>query len=125
MDEDEEGESRRRQEAAASKQPYHKYRDMMRELADRKIDEVLIELDDVQQVPSSLSYGDARTQPLTVAQWEQEVGDDVAALKLVQSIEVNTKHYIELLSRAIDECMPPPAAEPTYTSPKLHLLLRT
>lgn len=57
-------------------------------------------------------------QPLTEAQWEQEGGDDVAALKLVQSIEVNTKHYIELLSRAIDECMPEPAADTTYISPK-------
>lgn len=57
MDEDEEGEDRRRQEASASKQPYHKYRNIMRQLADRKTDEVLIELDDVQQVPSSLPTG--------------------------------------------------------------------
>lgn len=57
-------------------------------------------------------------QPLTSAQWEDEVGDDVAALKLVKSIEVNTKHYVEILSRAIDECMPEPAADTTYSSPK-------
>lgn len=46
------------------------------------------------------------------------MGDDVAALKLVKSIEVNTKHYVELLSRAIDECMPEPAADTTYGSLK-------
>lgn len=57
MDEDDEGENRRRQASAASKQPYHKYRDIMRQLADRKIDEVLIELDDLQQVPSPLCNG--------------------------------------------------------------------
>lgn len=50
MDEDSEEEERRRQERADRKKPYHKYRDMMRQLADRKIDEVLVELDDVAQV---------------------------------------------------------------------------
>lgn len=57
-------------------------------------------------------------------QWEQEVGDDVAALKLVQSIEVNTKHYVELLSRAIDECMPEPATDTTYNPPRSPVLPR-
>lgn len=57
MDEDDEDENRRRQASAASKQPYHKYKDIMRQLADRKIDEVLIELDDLQQVPSPLRNG--------------------------------------------------------------------
>lgn len=49
MDEDDE-DTRRRAEREAKKQPYHKYKDVMRQLADRKIDEVLIELDDLQQV---------------------------------------------------------------------------
>lgn len=56
MDEDDEGENSRRQDAA-SKQPYHKYKEIMRKLADRKIDEVLIDLDDVQQVPLPLLIG--------------------------------------------------------------------
>lgn len=51
------------------------------------------------------------TDPL---QWEQEMGDEVAALKLVQSIEVNTRHYVEILARAVDECMPEPSSDPTY-----------
>lgn len=51
MDEDdEEEEERRRQQKAEKKKPYHKYKNMMRELADRKIEEVLIDLDDVAQV---------------------------------------------------------------------------
>lgn len=62
-------------------------------------------------------------QPLTEAQWGQEVGDDVAALKLVQNVEVNTKHYVELLSRAVDECMPEPSSDTTYTSPRPKLRL--
>jgi hypothetical protein len=42
------------------------------------------------------------------------MGEDVQALKLVKSIEENTKHYVEILSRAIDDCMPEPASEVTY-----------
>lgn len=53
MDEDDGEEERRRQERADKKKPYHKYRNMMRQLADRKIDEVLIDLDDVAQVPGT------------------------------------------------------------------------
>lgn len=44
------------------------------------------------------------------------MGEDVSALKLVKSIEENTKHYVEILSRAIDECMPQPTSEVTYVS---------
>ena len=44
------------------------------------------------------------------------MGEDVSALKLVKSIEENTKHYVEILSRAIDDCMPAPTSEVTYVS---------
>jgi DNA replication licensing factor MCM7 len=47
MDDDDEAQEQRRREKAASKQPKHKYADMMQKLADRSIDEVLIELDDL------------------------------------------------------------------------------
>ncbi|KAF3762564.1 MCM-domain-containing protein [Cryphonectria parasitica EP155] len=104
MDEDDEEEERRRQERANKKKPHHKYRDMMRQLADRKIDEVLVDLDDV-------------------AQWEEEAGEDVAPLKLVQSIEGNAKHYVEILSRAIDESMPEPSADPTFKDDVLDVLM--
>lgn len=91
-DDDEEAQEQRRQEKAARKLPQHKYKHMMQQLADRKIDEVLVDLDDV-------------------SQYEADVG---AELKLVQSIEVNTKHYVEILSRAIDDCMPEPSEEIKY-----------
>lgn len=32
-------------------------------------------------------------------------------LKLVESVENNTKHYVELFSRAIDKKMPNPSTE--------------
>lgn len=47
MDEDDEGHEQRRREKAASRQPKHKYSDLIQKLADRSIDEVLIELDDL------------------------------------------------------------------------------
>lgn len=50
MDDDNEEEERRRQDNANRKKPYHKYKEMMRQLADRKIDEILVELDDITQV---------------------------------------------------------------------------
>lgn len=46
------------------------------------------------------------------------MGEEVAALKLVQSIEANTKHYVEILARAVDDCMPEPSADPTYVKPQ-------
>lgn len=48
MDDDDQDEDR--QENGNRKKPYHKYRDMMRQLADRKIEEVLVDLDDLTQV---------------------------------------------------------------------------
>jgi DNA replication licensing factor MCM7 len=32
-------------------------------------------------------------------------------LKLVQSVETNTKHYVEILSRAVDKVMPQPSSD--------------
>lgn len=47
------------------------------------------------------------------------MGEEVSALKLAQSIESNTKHYVEILSRAVDECMPEPNADVTYVSHRI------
>lgn len=50
MDEDDEAHERRRREKATARLPKHKYADLMQKLADRTIDKVLIELDDISQV---------------------------------------------------------------------------
>lgn len=34
-------------------------------------------------------------------------------LRLVDSIEINTKHYVDIVSRAVDEVMPQPSTEVT------------
>ena len=42
------------------------------------------------------------------------MGEDFAQLRLVQSIEKNTKHYVEILSKAVDTLLPEPGADVTY-----------
>lgn len=132
MDQDDESHERRRKERATSKLPKHKYADIMQKLADRSIDEVLIELDDVAAVcltafrfPLSHSnptilhvhvgvYVRVHVRLTSAIQWEDDSNEE---LKLVQSIEANTKHYVEVLSRAIDKKMPPPTSGVTYDKP--------
>jgi len=101
MDEDDEAQQQRRQERDRRRKPQHKYKDMLQELADRKIDEVVIDLNDL-------------------AQYEQEVDE---GLKLVESIEENTKHYVEILSRAVDSLMPPPSNNVTFKDDVLDVLM--
>lgn len=50
MDEDDQAQARRQQQKAAKRGPQPKYQIMMQELADRKIDEVMIDLDDLSDV---------------------------------------------------------------------------
>ncbi|KAI0378046.1 DNA replication licensing factor mcm7 [Hypomontagnella monticulosa] len=101
MDQDDEEHERRRREKVAARMPKHKYADVMQKLADRTMDEVLIELDDV-------------------AQWEEETNE---GLKLVDSIEGNTKHYVEILSRAIDNKMPAPTNGVTFKDDVLDVIM--
>ncbi|KAI1470062.1 DNA replication licensing factor mcm7 [Daldinia caldariorum] len=101
MDRDDEEHERRRREKASAKLPKHKYADLMQKLADRTINEVLIELDDI-------------------AQWENDTND---GLKLVESIEMNTKHYVEILSRAIDKKMPAPTTGITFKDDVLDVIM--
>ncbi|CAJ2501234.1 Uu.00g040870.m01.CDS01 [Anthostomella pinea] len=98
---DEETLDRRRKEKAASKLPKHKYADAIQKLADRSLDEVLIELDDV-------------------ASWEEDTNE---GLKLVDSIETNTKHYVEVVSRAIDKKMPAPTTGVTFKDDVLDVIM--
>ncbi|KAK8020815.1 DNA replication licensing factor mcm7 [Apiospora arundinis] len=102
---DEDGEAaqhdRRRKKAAQRQQPKHKYVELMQQLADRAIDEVLIDLDDI------VSYEEANDENL----------------KLVESIEANTKHYVEILSRAIDKKMPAPTSGTTFKDDVLDVLM--
>ena len=50
MEEDEDAQQQRLREKAQKRLPQYKYRDMLQKLADRKLDEALIDLDDLATV---------------------------------------------------------------------------
>ncbi|KAK1250324.1 hypothetical protein MKX08_010327 [Trichoderma sp. CBMAI-0020] len=101
MDEDEQARDRRQQERAKRKTPQHKYNDMLQQLANRKIDEFAIDLDDL-------------------ATWEEQTDE---SMKLVDSIEMNTKHYVEIMARAVDNIMPQPSEEVNFKDDILDVLM--
>lgn len=88
MDDDDETGERRRQ--AKQQGPQYKYKQRLQDLADRKTDEITVDLDDV-------------------AAWEEQVGDD--GLHLLDSVLLNTKHYVDVVSKAVDNAMPAPSSD--------------
>ncbi|KAM0519949.1 hypothetical protein ACHAPE_003221 [Trichoderma viride] len=103
MDEDEHEQTRdrRQQERAKRKTPQHKYNDMLQQLANRRLDEFAIDLDDL-------------------VTWEGQTDE---SMKLVDSIEMNTKHYVEIMARAVDNIMPQPSEEVNFKDDVLDVLM--
>ncbi|KAL7909239.1 MCM2/3/5 family domain-containing protein [Trichoderma velutinum] len=101
MDEDDQTRQRRQEERAKRKTPQHKYNDMLQLLADRKVDEFAIDLDDL-------------------VTWEGQTDE---SMKLVDSIEMNTKHYVEIMARAVDNVMPQPSEEVNFKDDVLDVLM--
>ncbi|EGS19100.1 putative DNA replication licensing factor [Thermochaetoides thermophila DSM 1495] len=83
--------------------PTHKYQEILQRLADRKQSEIMIDLDDLYT-------------------FEQEVYQN-EGLRLVESVENNTKHYVELFSRAVDKLMPQPSEGITFKDDVLDVLM--
>ncbi|KAH7272403.1 hypothetical protein MRS44_002911 [Fusarium solani] len=103
MDEDNQ-DGNRGQDKERRRAPHHKYKDMLQQLADRVIDEATIDLDDL-------------------AIWENQAFDSDDSLRLVDSIEMNTKHYVEIVSRAVDAVMPQPSVDVTFKDDVLDVLM--
>nr|AHL18125.1 DNA replication licensing factor [Mycothermus thermophilus]AHL18127.1 DNA replication licensing factor [Mycothermus thermophilus] len=101
---DEDGANAPRQSQRAAKQqaaPRYKYREMLQQLADRKLSQVVIDLDDL-------------------AAYEKDVNE---GLRLTEWVEQNTKHYVEILSRAVDKLMPEPTEGITFKDDVLDVLM--
>lgn len=49
--------------------------------------------------------------------------EDLLRLKLVESIEINTKRYVEVMSRAVDKLMPEPSTGVTFKDDVLDVLM--
>lgn len=82
-----------------------KYMNMLQDVADRKTSQILIDLNDLNDYEKSLE------------------DENSATLNLVSSIEKNAHHYIEILSRAVDEVFPRPAQEPTFKDDVLDIIM--
>ncbi|KAJ9195652.1 hypothetical protein DTO164E3_6728 [Paecilomyces variotii] len=91
------GRNRRRRE------PKQKYMQMLQEVADRERNHILIELDDLEA-------------------FEKTLPDD-ANLKLVETVQRNTKHYVDIFSQAVDEVMPKETKEMTFKDDVLDVIM--
>ncbi|KAN0076630.1 MCM2/3/5 family domain containing protein [Elaphomyces granulatus] len=83
--------------------PKHKYMQVLQDVADRKRTNILVELDDLDT-------------------FEKLLPDDTD-LKLVESIEKNTKHYIEIFSKAVDGEMPKETREISFKDDVLDIIM--
>ncbi|RKK76892.1 DNA replication licensing factor mcm7 [Fusarium oxysporum] len=101
---EEDGQDANRQQAKERCAPQYKYKNMLQQLSDRTIDEATIDLDDL-------------------ATWENQAFDGEESMRLVDSIEMNTKHYVEIFSRAVDEVMPPMSADVNFKDDVLDVLM--
>ena len=96
-------------------QPKRKYMEMLQKVADRDLNQITIELDDLDNVSLRvlmLVFEDNADNILS-AQYEKSFGEELG-LRLVDSIERNAKHYIDVLSQAVDKVMPKETKEITY-----------
>ncbi|KAI7005674.1 MCM-domain-containing protein [Hortaea werneckii] len=82
-----------------------KYMNLLQDVSERTKSQVLIDLDDLNEYEKSL---------------EQE---GVDPLNLVESIERNANHYVEVFSRAVDTVMPAPITEPNFKDDVLDIIL--
>ncbi|TVY41074.1 DNA replication licensing factor [Lachnellula occidentalis] len=105
MDEDDnEGQNARRQERSQAKMPKLKYLDLLQKVADRYEEEITIDLDDL-------------------AKYDRLSEENGQPLNLVDSIETNAKHYLDIMAKAVDNVMPQPTREINYKDDVLDVLM--
>ncbi|CAG8890932.1 unnamed protein product [Penicillium egyptiacum] len=89
--------------ARRQREPKLKYMQILQDIANRDKSNILIELDDLSIFEKSMSEGEG--------------------LKLVESIEKNTKRYIDVLSQAVDEVMPRETKDVTFKDDVLDVIM--
>ncbi|KAH8602628.1 MCM2/3/5 family-domain-containing protein [Bisporella sp. PMI_857] len=94
----------RRQTRVQAKEPQLKYKELLQKVADRYTDEITIELDDV-------------------AKYDEALDENGTPMKLVESIETNAKHYLDVMAKAVDKVMPEPNREINYKDDVLDVLM--
>ncbi|CBF70403.1 hypothetical protein AN5992.2 [Aspergillus nidulans FGSC A4] len=86
-----------------NKEPKLKYMQMLQDVADRERLDVLVELDDL-------------------VNYERSLPEEVD-LKLAQSVQRNTKRYIEVMSQAVDAVMPKETKEISFKDDVLDVIM--
>ncbi|KAF2854525.1 MCM-domain-containing protein [Plenodomus tracheiphilus IPT5] len=81
-----------------------KYMNQLQDIANRVRDEIQIDLNDIEA-------------------YEKATSDDEHNFKLVDSIERNAQHYIEILSRAVDKCLPAPTRDLNFKDDVLDVIM--
>jgi DNA replication licensing factor MCM7 len=105
MDEAEDSDAARRPgRSRTDRSPKIKYMKLLQEVANRQKDQIIIDLDDLDS-------------------YEKALGDQGVGLKLVQSIEENAFHYIEIFSRAVDTLMPQPEKDISFKDDVLDVIM--
>ncbi|KAF3029447.1 Mcm2-7 hexameric complex component [Penicillium rubens] len=89
--------------ARRHREPKLKYMQILQDIANRDKSNILIELDDLSVFEKSLPEGED--------------------LKLVESIEKNTKRYIDVISQAVDEVMPRETKDITFKDDVLDVIM--
>ncbi|KAF4766015.1 hypothetical protein N7455_005436 [Penicillium solitum] len=89
--------------ARRHREPKLKYMQILQDIANRDTSNILIELDD-----------------LSVFEKSMPEGED---LKLVESIEKNTKRYIDVISQAVDDVMPTETKDVTFKDDVLDVIM--
>lgn len=81
-----------------------KYMGLLQDIANRVRDEIQIDLNDIEA-------------------YEKATSDEEHNFKLVESIERNAHHYIEILSRAVDRCLPAPTRDLNFKDDVLDVIM--
>ncbi|KAI8936040.1 hypothetical protein NX059_007541 [Plenodomus lindquistii] len=81
-----------------------KYMNQLQDIADRVRDEIQIDLNDIEA-------------------YEKATTDEEHNFKLVDSIERNAQHYLEILSRAVDKCLPAPTRDLSFKDDVLDVIM--
>ncbi|KAF3916520.1 hypothetical protein ABW20_dc0101636 [Dactylellina cionopaga] len=81
--------------------PKVKYMDVLQKVANRELDAITIELDDLDS-------------------YEKSSGEN---LRLVESITKNAHHYLEIMARAIDKAMPKETVDLTYKDDVIDVII--
>ncbi|PMD39551.1 MCM-domain-containing protein [Hyaloscypha variabilis F] len=104
MDDDDEEGNARREARSQAKVPKLKYKDLLQKIADRYEEEITIDLDDL-------------------AKYDELLEENGTPMNLVESIEANAKHYLDIFAKAVDAAMPDPTREINFKDDVLDVLM--